>query len=174
MFINYLVPHGQRGQMALWLMGYLNENVSQWTLLTAMAVTGGGIAAATWLGRSMDAASFSDAEARSLGVDLGRLRMWMFVLAGVLTAGAVMLAGPVGFVGLIAPHAVRMVMGPAHRPLIPASALAGVVLVVGADAAIRLLNIGGGLMPIGIITAIIGGPVFLFMLRGQLRRRIGP
>ena len=174
MFIQYLTPHGRRGEMALWMLGYLNDSVTRQTILITCGATLFGIAATVGLGRAMDVASFSDAEAHSMGVNLPRLRLWLFLLAGWLTAAAVVLAGPIGFVGLIAPHAVRLLIGAAHRPLIVGAALAGAALVVGADVAIKLLDLGGGLMPIGVITALIGGPVFLFMLRSELSRRSNP
>ena len=89
-----------------------------------------------------------------------------------MTAGTVVLAGPIGFVGLICPHIVRVLIGPGHRPLIIGSALAGAALVVGADVAIKLLDVGQGLMPIGVLTAILGGPLFLWMLRPKLGRGV--
>ena len=172
MFINYITPHGQRGQMALWMLGYLNENAGREAIVLTLIVCAIGIAVALAMARSMDIASFSDAEAHSMGVNLPRLRVMMFLVAGWLTAAGVVLAGPIGFVGLIAPHAVRLAAGPAHRPLIAGSALAGATLVIGADVGVKLLDLGYGLMPIGVVTALVGGPLFLFMLRSELRRRI--
>jgi iron complex transport system permease protein len=183
MFINYMVPHGLKPQLALWMMGYFNEALpfdprpwtaafwtSPLTIVGLMVVA--GTAVATWLGRAMDVATFSDAEAEAIGVNLRALRLGLFVLAGLMTAGTVVLAGPIGFVGLICPHAVRLMMGPAHRPLMFGSALAGALLLVAADVAIRLTDLGQGLMPIGVLTALIGGPVFLWMLRPQLGREL--
>ena len=84
-----------------------------------MAVIGSVLALA--MGRAMDAATLGDDEARSVGLSRGVLRIWMFLLAGALTAGAVALCGPIGFVGLIAPHAARLLLGPHHTPLVPAA-----------------------------------------------------
>lgn len=178
MFVNYLTPHGQRGQMALWLLGDLNMDAGTSALLAVAAVTLAGLAMAIALGRAMDVATFGDAEAHALGVNLPRLRLVLFVVAGALTSGAVVLAGPIGFVGLISPHLVRLAAGPGHRVLLIGSALAGGSLVVGADVAVNLIDIGArhfmdqrlGLMPIGVITSLIGGPVFLLLLRPHLGR----
>ncbi len=117
------------------------------------------------MGRAMDVATLGDDEARSVGLSLGPLRAWMFLLAGALTAGAVALCGPIGFVGLIAPHAARLVLGPHHTPLVIGAALAGVILVVGADVARQAIDLGTGRMPIGVFTALIGGPAFIWLLR---------
>lgn len=172
MFINYLSPHGLRANFTTWMMGYLNDNAT-WTeigMVGGMAVI--GLAVAIALGRALDVATFSDAEAHAMGLNVKRLRLGVFVLAGLITSGTVILAGPIGFVGLVCPHFVRLLIGPRHRPLLIGAALAGGTLIVGADTLIRLTDIGQGRMPIGIVMALIGGPVFLWMLRGQLGRGI--
>jgi iron complex transport system permease protein len=119
---------------------------------------------------AMDAASMSEDEARSVGVRLGALRATLFLLAGALTAGSVLLAGPIGFIGLVCPHLARMLGGAAHRPLVVNAALLGGSAIVLADAGVRLIDLGAGRMPIGVLTAIIGGPVFIALLRREMRR----
>jgi iron complex transport system permease protein len=174
MFINYMTPHGLRPELALWMMGYFNDNAGWSAILVVLAITIVGTGIGIALGRAMDVAGFSDPEAQSLGLNLRLLRLGLFALAGLLTAGTVVLAGPIGFVGLICPHLVRLLMGPAHRPLVLGSALAGATLIVAADTIIKLADIGQGLMPVGVLTALIGGPVFLWMLRHQLGRSVNP
>ncbi|MFA6046130.1 MAG: iron ABC transporter permease [Phycisphaerales bacterium] len=122
---------------------------------------------ASWA-RAMDAASLSDDETRTLGVPLGLLRAVLFIAAAVLTAGSVLLAGPVGFVGLIAPHMGRLLIGPRHGPLILASCLCGAIVVIFCDAMVRAIDLGSGQFPIGVLTALAGGPVLISLLR---RRR---
>ena len=173
MFIQYTVPHGVRGDLATWLMGYLNDGAARSIVMPAAFVTVAGTVVAIGLGRAMDVASVSDVEAHSVGLNLPRLRLILFAVAGVLTAGAVLLAGPIGFVGLICPHLVRLLIGPSHRPLLIGSALAGASLIVGADTAIKLIDVyvlHSGLMPIGVLTAVIGGPIFIWLLRAELGR----
>src|SRR5262249_28959916 len=133
LMLAYLLPDGGRS-VSRWAVGTLSESTPDVTLIIVGAVTALGLIVGTLLGPAMDVAALSDDEARSSGLDLGRLRASLFVLAGLLTAGAVVLAGPVGFVGLVCPHIVRKLSGPAHRPLVPGSALAGAALVIGADA----------------------------------------
>ena len=170
MFINYLAPRGMRGDIALWMMGFLNSNTDWGTIGGIAAITIAIIVLVTIKGRALDVATFSDAEAASMGVNLPRLRLVVFALAGLLTAGTVLLAGPIGFVGLICPHAVRLAIGPRHQPLLVGSALAGAALMLGADVLVQVVAPRHGQMPIGAIMALIGGPVFLLMLRPQLGR----
>lgn len=173
MLLNYLVgPGGLRDNLAHWMMGYLNEAVGGPTIAVVGAVTLLGVILLIGLGRAMDVASFSEQEAVSLGVNLALLRSVLFVTAGTLAAGSVVLAGPIAFVGLICPHVMRGLLGPSHRVLVIGSALAGATLILAADVAAVLLDhwLWTGLMPVGIFTAILGGPVFLWALRPQLGR----
>ena len=162
---------GLRDDLARWMMGYLNESVAGTPTLVLMGVTTVvGIAVLCWLGRSMDVASFSDVEAVSLGVNLQRLRLVLFVVASVLAAGAVVLAGPIAFVGLISPHLVRLLIGPSHRALVLGSVMVGALLILLADIAAVSLDFGQGRLPLGIFTAVLGGPIFVWMLRPHLGR----
>jgi len=170
MLLQHLVPSGLHGEILRWMMGRIPEATPAMSLAVAGAMAASGIVIAMSMGRAMDAATLGDDEARSVGLSLGALRIWLFLLAGALTAGAVALCGPIGFVGLIAPHAARLLLGPHHTPLVPAAALAGIILVVGSDVARQVIDLGAGRMPIGIFTALIGGPAFIWLLltgRGQ-------
>lgn len=170
--LNYLPGSaGLRDDLARWMMGYLNEAVMGTPALPMIAtVTGVGIVGLFFYGPAMDAASFSEVEATSLGVNLPRLRTVLFVTACVLAGGAVVLAGPIAFVGLICPHAVRLLLGPTHRPLLVGAAMAGAMLLLLADAATVWLDFGQGRLPLGVLTSVLGGPVFVWMLRPQLGR----
>jgi iron complex transport system permease protein len=139
-------------------------------LAWAAGITIVGVVVGGSIGRAMDAATLGDDEARSVGLALGRVRATMFVVSGVLAAVTVALAGPIGFIGLIAPHAARLVLGPRHGVLVLGAALVGVALVVGSDVVRQTLHLGAGRMPIGVFTAVIGGPAFIWLLlsgRGQ-------
>jgi len=173
MFIHTLAPQGHRSGIFSWMMGYLNQDASTAEVVTIAVITLIGIVIALVLGRSLDVATLSDAEARSLGLNLKGLRLFVFGLAGLLTAMSVALAGPIGFVGLIGPHLVRLLVGPRHRVVVIGSALAGAALVVGADAAVKAFDVyveRVGLLPIGAVTALIGGPTFILMLRPRMGR----
>lgn len=163
--VRSLMPPDPARPDGRWLFGTLYEEVEPWI---GFAALGGMLVVLLWSvlrAREMDTASLPEDEARSAGVRLGRLRIFQFLASGLLTAGAVALAGPIGFVGLVAPHAVRIAAGPAHRPLLIGATLAGAALVVGSDVLVRLIDAGSGRLPIGVITSLVGGPVLLLLLR---------
>lgn len=165
MFLQNLAPHTLRSDLITWMMGHISEGASQVTLLVTSGVTVVCVAGSAVMGRAMDAATLGDDEARSVGVSIGRLRLVMFVMAGALAAMSVTLCGPISFVGLIAPHAARMLIGPKHTALVFGSALAGAGLLLAADVASQVFSFGGGRVPVGVFTALIGGPAFIWLLR---------
>jgi len=178
MFLNYFrqsAGNMETEMFARWMMGNLNPAVDPLSLWIVIGVTLGGIAILFWQGRAMDVATFSDAEAEALGVNVARMRAMLFVVSGLLAAGAVVLSGPVAFVGLICPHAARLLLGPGHRALVIGSALLGAALIVAADSASVVLDrtLETGLLPLGIFTAVIGGLTFLWMVRPQIGRGLG-
>lgn len=154
-----------------WFFGSINEDLPGWLVLTAVVTLGVCLGITLASARAIDAACLAEDEARSIGVRLARLRLVLFAASGALATMAVVLAGPIGFVGLIVPHAVRLVLGPRHRPLALGAVLVGAATVTMADAAVTLLPLRvGGRLPIGVVMAIVGGPVFLVLLRSTLKR----
>ena len=174
LFVQYVGggPGGIKENLSRWMAGNIDESLSNSTIATVAVITLAGLVVSAALGRAMDVATFSDTEAQSLGLNMGRLRGLLFLISSVLTAGAVVIAGPVAFVGLICPHVARLLIGPRHRALVVASALIGATLILLADtaSAAMVMTLGLGVIPIGIFTAILGGPAFLWMLRPQLGR----
>lgn len=168
-FVQHLMSDRGLAMSARWLFGSLSDELTLDWLAGAAAVVTMGVGLGVWMGPAMDAASLGEDEARSVGVPLGALRVALFFLAGGLTAVSVLIAGPIGFVGLVCPHAVRLTAGPSHRQLIVSSALLGGAVIVLADAMVRTVDLGGGRMPIGVLTALIGGPAFLWLLRREWR-----
>ncbi len=165
MFLQHMVPQGLRGDLPTWMMGHIRQGISAGTLLVVGGMVMLGIVVAAFLGRAMDAATLGDDEARTVGLAIGRLRLGLFLLAGALTALAVAIAGPIAFVGLIAPHAARLLLGPRHTILVIGATLVGISLLIGSDVASQAINVGGGRMPAGVFTALIGGPTFIWLLR---------
>ncbi|MBS0190513.1 MAG: iron ABC transporter permease [Phycisphaerales bacterium] len=147
------------------LLGAINDDIRWGGIAVAGIISLFCIAWAFGRGRALDAASLSDDEARAVGVRLTLLRLEIFLVAGVLTSITFAIAGPVAFVGLVCPHVVRIMLGPAHRPLIVGAALAGGAMVVAADVLVKVLDLGSGRLPISVLTALIGGPVLIWMLR---------
>jgi iron complex transport system permease protein len=150
-----------------WLLGGLSGR-SWWHLQATWPYLAFGILSLWLLSRPLDALSFGDETAQSLGLSIRRARALIIVAATLTTAASVAAAGIIGFVGLIAPHVARLFFGAAHRRLIPASALLGGLLVLLADdlarAAWAPIEV-----PVGVITAVLGAPFFLYLLKTRQR-----
>ena len=165
MLLEQLIPYGLRGDLLAWMAGRLPELPTQGALWTLATFAAAGLCALWFHAHALDVATLSDDEAVSTGVRLRRLRVTLFAIGGLLAAIAVAYAGPIGFVGLIAPHLARKLVGPRHADLVPAAALAGAALLVGADALRQVIDLGTGRLPVGVVTALAGGPTFLWLLR---------
>jgi iron complex transport system permease protein len=146
-----------------WLLGGLSGRSWShlWASLPYMVV---GIGALWLLARPLDALAFGDETAQSLGLPLGRTRGAIVAAASLTTAAAVAAGGTIGFVGLIAPHTARLLVGADHARLIPTSALVGALLLLLADDVARTI-LAPLELPVGIVTALLGGPFFLYLLK---------
>lgn len=150
-----------------WLLG--NLQIFDWSLLRAAAiVVGAGLAATILLSRDLNVITLGEEPAAHLGLDVEKTKKLFLLLASLMTGATVAACGLVGFVGLIVPHSVRMAIGPDHRRLVPACALAGATFLVLADAVARSV-IAPTEIPIGVVTAVLGGPFFFFLLRRKKR-----
>jgi iron complex transport system permease protein len=149
------------GQILFWLMGGIENRTWEHVAMGLPGVLV-GCALLLPLGRSMNLLSLGEPSAQSLGVDVRRLRWQLIVLSTLLTALATAVGGMVGFVGLVVPHLLRLAFGPDHRRLLPLSMLGGAALVLLCDLPTRFLP--GGLR-LGVVTALLGGPFLLWMLR---------
>jgi iron complex transport system permease protein len=150
-----------------WLLGGLSGRswAHFWASMPYMII---GIGVLWLLARPLDALAFGDATAQSLGLSLGWARLAILAAASLATAAAVAAAGTIGFVGLIAPHAARLLVGAGHARLIPTSALLGALLLLLADDVARTVMAPLEL-PVGIVTALLGGPFFLYLLKTRQR-----
>ncbi|RMF11909.1 MAG: iron ABC transporter permease [Candidatus Dadabacteria bacterium] len=149
-----------------WVLGGLSGH--GWNVMPALLSIGGGASMLLWaLARPLDALAFGDEVAGSIGLPLGRARAAIVLLATTATAAAVAVSGIVGFVGLIGPHIARRLVGGRHGVLMPAAMMAGAMLLVLADLVARTA-IAPVEIPVGILTSLLGGPFFLYLLR---RRR---
>ena len=169
-FVLFLADTASREQIVFWQLGSLAGSVwSEVTVVVPLLVV--GVFVALLLARQLDVLALGERNARHLGVDVEALRIIVIVLVALLTAAAVAFAGIIAFVGLVVPHIIRMVLGPAHRGLLWASAIGGAALMLWADLLTRTL-VEGADLPIGMLTALVGGP-FFFALLYQQRRRSG-
>jgi len=145
----------------VWLMGSL-RNTGWDEVLVALPVVVAGTAVLWTYSRDLNILLLGETDAHSLGVEVERTKRILLAVASIVTGAAVMFAGVIGFVGLVVPHVLRLVVGPDHRILLPTSAFAGAAFLVLADTAAR---VGVGGLPVGIVTSFLGAPFFLYLLR---------
>jgi len=158
-----LAPTESLHNVVWWLLG--NLQVFDWRLLRIVAVAVAiGVAVSTLFARDLNLLTLGEEPAAYLGLHVERARKVFFVLASLMTGATVAACGLIGFIGLIVPHSVRLALGPDHRGLVPASALAGAAFLVLADTFARTI-IAPLEIPIGAITAFLGGPFFLLLLK---------
>jgi len=162
MFITSIVDFARASTIVLWLMGSLPAlPYSTLSILTVYIAV--GICFLITLTRGFNVIALGDETASQLGMNVHRLKWQTFTGASLVTAAAVAWCGPIGFVGLIVPHAMRLILGPDHRLLLPASFLAGGAFLTAADTFARTV-IAPTQIPVGVVTAICGGPFFMVLL----------
>ncbi|MFT3869533.1 MAG: iron ABC transporter permease [Nibricoccus sp.] len=158
---NFTLTYDRNAKILFWLLGGLEDRTWEHVTMASPILLA---AVLLWpLGRPMDLLSLGAREAQSLGVDVKRLRRWMLVLSTLLTALATSVVGTVGFVGLIVPHLLRLLVGPEHKRLVPLTLIVGAAFVLACD----LIGRSAGGLRVGIVTSLIGGPFFLWLLRRQ-------
>ena len=168
MLVNALASYVQAQGVLFWIMGALTTQ--SYALVGAAAAY--AVVGLLWLLRhaqDLNALTFGDEGALQLGVDLERTRRRVFVASALLVAAAVAVSGIIGFVGLIVPHTLRMVFGADHRLLLPASFVGGAIFLIWADTVARTV-LGVAELPVGVVTALVGGPAFVWLLRRSLLR----
>lgn len=165
--LTFVATDEQLRNLTFWTLGSLGS--ASWALLTATTLPLLAVAAlGPWLAPRLNALLLGESEALHLGLPVERLKRTVIVLTAA-TAGAIVAAsGIIGFVGLVAPHVARLLIGPDHRGVLPLSALLGATLLTGGDLVARTL-VRPAELPIGILTALIGGPFFLWLLRRRRR-----
>lgn len=165
-----MVVSGQElHRVVFWLMGgFVGATWSE--VLNVLPYLGVGMVPAYVFSRELNLLLLGDESARHLGTEVEKVKFILLVCASLMTAAAVSVSGVIGFVGLIIPHSVRLVVGPDHRVLVPAAGLVGAIFLVLAD---TLARTAGGAMeiPVGVITALCGAPFFIYLLRRE--RRLG-
>ncbi len=162
-----IIVSGNLQTIYFWLLGSLAA--ANWgNVLTVIPYAVVGVAAAYFFSKELNALLLGEEMAMTLGVNVEYVKLLLIVFASLMTAAAVSVSGLIGFVGLIIPHWIRLLIGPNHRLLIPVSALSGMILMVAADALARTI-MAPIEIPIGVIMALVGAPFFLYLLR---RRRV--
>jgi len=159
-FVLTIAPQGKLRSLIFWLMGDLSFAENFWPSLITLAI---GILICLYFARSLNVLSLGAMQAQSLGLNINRFRWQLYVIASLLTAMAIIQAGNIGFIGLIIPHLLRLMGLRDYRLLIPGAVLAGGSLLVFADTFARSA-IEDTALPVGILTAAIGVPIFIFLL----------
>ncbi len=162
-------------ELLFYLMGSMAVEGMSWATIAGAggAVCVAGVA--LWArSQELNILALGDEAARGLGVEVGRVRTWSVVWASVAVAVAVAYTGLIGFIGLVVPHGLRLLLGPDHRLLIPASMLGGAICLTLSDVLARsLFEWFSMTLPVGVVTSLIGAPLFMVLLRQSLRQRGG-
>ncbi|HAT7516816.1 TPA: iron ABC transporter permease [Kluyvera ascorbata] len=160
--LSYVGDEQQLRQLTLWMMGSLGQ--AQWpTLLVATSFALPAMVVTAWLATTLNLLQLGDEEAHYLGVNVKRKCQLLLLLSSLLVGAAVSVSGVIGFIGLVIPHLIRMTIGADHRWLLPCSTLAGACLLLVADTLARTL-VQPAEMPVGLLTSLIGGPYFLWLI----------
>ncbi len=162
LFVQYFADFAETFRILRWLMGDLDVS-SYGPLLTALPLSVVALGVFAWLARPLNLLNLGADAAESRGLDVTRAQRLAFFSASMATGAAVSVGGPVGFVGIIVPHLVRLLVGADHRIVLPASALFGAAFLIGCDAIARTV-LSPLELPVGVVTALIGGPFFLWLL----------
>lgn len=166
--LSWMSNDQQLRQLSLWGMGSLGQ--AQWpTVLVCASIVLPCMVLVQRLARRLNLLQLGEEEAHYLGVDVPRIQRYLLVLSALLVAAAVAVSGVIGFIGLVMPHLMRYCLGGDHRWLLPSSMLSGAILLLLADTLARTL-VAPAEMPVGLLTSLIGGPWFLWLI---LRRRGG-
>ncbi len=158
---------GQMQMILFWLMGSLTNYMD--SLLPVLVIVALGLTTALLYARDLDILALGDEEARFLGVDVDKVKLFLLVSTTLMTGACVSVSGIIGFIGLIVPHLVRKLVGPEHFVLLPLSAVFGAVFLLVADGLTRLVPLMSGI-PVGVVTALFGSPFFLYVLYTAGRR----
>ncbi|OIN52398.1 ABC transporter permease [Pseudomonas azotoformans] len=169
----FLITKSASSEQARGIMFWLLGNLSgvRWpSVWLAVPVAVVGLTVCLWHRRALDAFTFGSDSAASLGIPVRRVQFVLVGCAALVTAVMVSIVGSIGFVGLVIPHAVRLLLGTGHSRLLPASALGGALFLIAADVLSRTL-IKGQVIPVGVVTALVGAPVFALILIGRRNAR---
>jgi len=164
--MTYLAGEEMSG-IVYWTMGNLTNSTWDYIIIVAPLIVAGCIIMVS-CSRDLNAMMLGDAHAQDLGVEVKKIRLQLLIASALVTAAAVAFVGVIGFVGLVVPHILRIIMGPDNRALLPASLVGGAAFLMMCDYISRVIAPSIGILPIGIVTSLIGAPYFVYLLR---RRR---
>lgn len=170
-FLTYIAPSQQMGDIVFWSMGSLG-GVTWEDMAFAIPIIVVGIFLMLMQSKNLNAMMLGDYHAMDLGVDVRKVRLFLLIVSSLVVAAAVAFVGAIGFVGLVIPHIFRLLLGPDNRIILPLSAFGGASFILLCDYVAHLFSSLYGVMPIGIITAFIGAPFFIYLL-SRKRSEVG-
>ena len=170
-FITYIAPSDEMQDIVFWSMGNLGG--TNWTEVAVVAVIVViGVAVMLTQSRKLNAMMLGDAHAMDLGVDVARVRLMLLIVSSLVVAASVAFVGTIGFIGLVIPHIFRLIMGPDNRLILPISTLGGATFIIICDYIAHLVAEFHGVLPIGVVTSLIGAPFFVYLLVSR-RKEVG-
>jgi iron complex transport system permease protein len=162
-FLTYIAPSEKMGSIVFWSMGSLGD--AGWDeICVALPIIFAGIILMLTQSMNLNAMMLGDAHAMDLGVDVKKTRLHLLIISSLVVAACVCFAGTIGFVGLVIPHIMRLIIGPDNRFILPLSAIGGGAFVVMCEFIAHYAAQFFGVLPIGIVTALIGAPFFIYLL----------
>ncbi|MDR3282625.1 MAG: iron ABC transporter permease [Candidatus Methanoplasma sp.] len=170
-FLTYIAPSDKMGDIVFWSMGSLSK-VTWSEMAFSIPVIVAGVAVMLTQLKSLNAMMLGDAHAMDLGVDVKKVRLFLLVVSTLVVAAAVAFVGAIGFIGLVIPHIFRLLLGPDNRIVVPLSAFGGAAFILLCDYAAHVAAAQYGVLPIGVVTAFIGAPFFIYLL-SRKRSEVG-
>ena len=170
-FLTYIAPSEKMGSIVFWSLGSLSG--TGWEDIALMApVIAAGVVLMVTQSRNLNAMMLGDAHAMDLGVDVKRTRLLLLAVSSLVVAACVCFVGTIGFVGLVIPHIIRLLLGPDNRIILPLSAAGGAAFVIMCDYIAHFVAPYYGVLPIGVVTSLIGAPFFIYLLCAR-KREVG-
>lgn len=161
--LTYIAPSDKMEDIVFWSMGSLS-NVEWEEMAFVIPIIVIGVALLLSQCRNLNAMMLGDAHAMDLGIDVRRVRLFVLIISSLVVAASVAFVGTIGFVGLVIPHIFRLLLGPDNRMVLPISTLGGAAFIILCDYVARVIAPTIGVLPIGVVTAIIGAPFFIYLL----------
>jgi len=170
-FLTYIAPSERMGDIVFWTMGSLSK-VNWEEMAFAIPIITVGIILMLAQSKNLNAMMLGDSHAMDLGVDVRKVRLFLLIISSIVVAAAVAFVGAIGFIGLVIPHIFRLLLGPDNRIILPLSTFGGAAFILLCDYVAHVVAPLYGVMPIGVVTAFVGAPFFIYLL-SRKRSEVG-
>lgn len=170
-FLTYIAPSEQMGDIVFWSMGSLSKITWDQMAFSIPLITAGCLAMLAQ-SKNLNAMMLGDAHAMDLGVDVRKIRLMLLIISSLVVAAAVAFVGAIGFIGLVIPHIFRLILGPDNRVILPLSMFGGASFILLCDYLAHAAAPYYGVLPVGVVTALIGAPFFIYLLSAR-KKEVG-